>query len=547
MKNYIFYGIFVCLSFSFEIGFATNRTPLGAENSGESEEQDNPELHLTLARSYAEQGREKEALEELEKVKGLKPDKSKIFIEMGKIYNLLGYYDTAIELQKEAIKLDSKSTDAYTQLGISYLAKADTPLKDWSIFGREYEIGKTQLKRAIKLDPQNVDAVIRLAIAYTFESSSWEGSGKEAFSLFEKSTNSLKNKKELKKDHALAFVIYGDLCIQHFQIYRAKQIWEEGLNLFPEDKRLKRRLEEISEFSQSKKDYFMRDVTEMIKSEEELIKKNPGDIAHYELTMLRLLQIMHKRNVASDTAVSSIHSPDKLKKLISGYQNVKKPKAWQHFQLGKLYAMNEEHNLSIKELKRAVNLEPKNEKYLIELGKAYLRTCRTEDYDNAPKAIPYLDKAIKINPNNADAYAYLSMAYFYSAFTTPNYTAASVALRKRKIFYDKALELDPHNITALLLKIKINSPMCLFGPCMWECPDIMYSTLETLLDIMNRKQTIGLDDFDIFLDLGYLCMRDGSPYKAEKIWKKGLIFFPSSKLLQEKLNILEKERVLLNE
>jgi tetratricopeptide (TPR) repeat protein len=110
--------------------------------------------HLNRGKDLAAEGRDDEAIEELDKALAQNKKLSEVFGYRGYLYQSKGDYDRAIVDYNEAVRLDPKFAVAYHNRGVAYADKGDNDraIADYS--------------EAIRRDPKYAVAYYNLGIAY---------------------------------------------------------------------------------------------------------------------------------------------------------------------------------------------------------------------------------------------------------------------------------------------------------------------------------------------------------------------------------------------
>lgn len=112
--------------------------------------------HYSLAQAYLFQKRYVEAEAEFHQVRRLEPKSPYGFYGLGLAYSKQGYYEKAIDLFEESIKLNRHFHDAYTEIGFAYadLGRIDEAEKIFDFLEREAPNLADTLSRYIyKVDP----------------------------------------------------------------------------------------------------------------------------------------------------------------------------------------------------------------------------------------------------------------------------------------------------------------------------------------------------------------------------------------------------------
>ena len=393
------------------------------------------QAHLQLARYFKNHDKFSQAIVHYEKTRDLHPKSITYHFEMGQVYRRLGALDAAENAFLQAIDYDKFSAQAYYELGQVYALQK---MADRAI--EQYRKGK-------KLDPDN--PVVRYQLAHIFIDND-DGrnailalrSGMSADTQYSQVANRLKNVSSLQASSILkqilkakpnnAYLQYfaGKLCNKIGETEQAIFHLKKAKLLNPTDANVRFLLGQLYE-EQAKTQMA---ITEF---EESAALGN----AQLEL-LLELAKTYHRQN-----------NQEEFMKIADQILAINEDQPEIHYQLSQYYdhqfqqkrregSIEESEDLSKKAIEhadRAVKLAPDVAKYNLKLGEQY-------DRQGMLKAIRFYEKAIQLDPQNAEPY--YRRGLFMSNFT---FGSAKVLLYEPELVMEDlthAVQLDPNSAGA---------------------------------------------------------------------------------------------------
>ena len=393
------------------------------------------QAHLQLARYFKNHDKFSQAIVHYEKTRDLHPKSIAYHFEMGQVYRRLGALDAAENAFLQAIDYDKFPAQAYYELGQVYALQK---MADRAI--EQYRKGK-------KLDPDN--PVVRYQLAHIFIDND-DGrnailalrSGMSADTQYSQVANRLKNVSSLQASSILKQILKAkpnNAYLQYFAGKLCNKIGEKEQAVFhlkkakllnPTDANVRFLLGQLYE-EQAKTQMAITEFEESVAL---------GNV-QLEL-LLELAKTYHRQN-----------NQEEFMKIAAQILAINEDQPEIHYQLSQYYdhqfqqkrregSIEESEDLSKKAVEhadRAVKLAPDVAKYNLKLGEQY-------DRQGMLKAIRFYEKAIQLDPQNAEPY--YRRGLFMSNFT---FGSAKVLLYEPELVMEDlthAVQLDPNSAGA---------------------------------------------------------------------------------------------------
>lgn len=520
-------------------------------------------IYYSIAKEYYKLNKISNAIQNINKALEIDTTNTDYYLFAGQLYSLSGNYDYAIETYETAVRLDSTNYKALFALGELYSAnKPQKALKayekvldligpEWSVLVSIAELNErlgnvektiTTVNELLKLNPSNLDLRKLLIEAYI--------KNKQYDKALELTEDALQS---FPEDNNL--IEYKANCLVKMDNWKDGYEWYKKL-LSSKDVEFDNKMRIITGFL----DESQRDSTLIDYAEQLLISLEKDSVSWQTKVYLAEIYVS-KNNI--NLAI----------KFFSEACNLAQWNDQLWIRYGSFLFDNKKYKEAIDEMGKAVRLFPTN--YLINLLLAYSYS-QLQDHSNASDyfekclnlrendvtvlnglaftkysngevdtALVLLNRALKIDPNNAQVYGMIGMIYSKKEMYSESDSA-----------YEKAVSLDPED--PLLLNNYAYS-LSERGLQLQRCLEMAKKAIEKVPDNSSYLDTIGwvyymLNDYEkakefvqksldiepdnatVLDHLGDIYYKLGNKIKAKEYWEKAYSLDKTIKNLEQKIN-----------
>ncbi len=520
-------------------------------------------IYFSIAKEYYKLNKITNAIQNINQAIEIDSNNTDYYVFAGQLYSLSGNYDYATEAYENAVKLDSTNYKALYALGELYSSsRPNKALKiyekvldligpEWSVLVNIAELNErlgnidktiSTVKELLKLNPSNLELTKLLIEAYI-------------------KTKQYDKALELTEDALQSFPDDDNLIEYKANCLVKLNNWKEGFDWY----------KKLLSSKDIEYDNKMRIVTGFIDESQ----RDSSLIGYAE----KLLLSLEKDSVSwqSKVYLAEIYASQRKDDLAIKYFGDACNLAQWNDQLWVRYGGflfdNKKYNEAIEEMSKAIKLFPNN--YLINLLLAYSYS-QLQDHNNASvyfmnclslrendvtiinglaftkysngeidSALVLLNRALEIDPNNAQVYGMMGMIY-----------SKKEMFNESDIAYEKAIALDPedplllNNYAYSLSERGLQLERCLemATKAITKVPDnssyldtigwvyYMLNDYEKAKEFVQKSLDIEPDNATVIDHMGDIYYKLGNKAKAKEYWEKAYSLDKTIKNLEQKIN-----------
>ena len=165
------------------------------------------------------------------------------------------------------------------------------------------------------------------------------------------------------------------------------------------------------------------------------------------------------------------------------------------------------------ELQQRLNQNPSDYDALKNLGIVYYGAALKDSKAYANKAIQYLEKAYQKKPEDAEVLCCIGTTYTLLAKDASDLSSITSNMNKGIGFMDKAVRMDPDNISVRLIRANNSKNL----PKFLNRRPVAYEDFEYLAGLFEKKPAVSPSlKASVYRNLAALYKEDGDPAKARK-------------------------------
>jgi tetratricopeptide (TPR) repeat protein len=165
------------------------------------------------------------------------------------------------------------------------------------------------------------------------------------------------------------------------------------------------------------------------------------------------------------------------------------------------------------ELQQRLNQNPSDYDALRSLGIVYYAAALKDSKTYAKKAIQYLEQAYQKKPEDAEVLCYLGTSYTLLAKDASDLASITSNTNKGIGFMDKAVRMDPNNISVRLIRANNSKNL----PKFLNRRSVAYEDFEYLTGLFEKKLGVSPSlKASVYRNLAALYKEDGDSAKARK-------------------------------
>jgi tetratricopeptide (TPR) repeat protein len=165
------------------------------------------------------------------------------------------------------------------------------------------------------------------------------------------------------------------------------------------------------------------------------------------------------------------------------------------------------------ELQKRLDQNPSDDEALRGLGIVYYAAALKDSKAYTKKAIQYLDQAYQKKPEDAEVLCCIGTTYTLLAKDASDLSSITSNMNKGIGFMDKAVRMDPDNISVRLIRANNSKNL----PKFLNRRSVAYEDFEYLTGLFEKKAGISASlKASVYMNLAALYKEDGDPAKARK-------------------------------